>query len=291
LSGNFIPFAGDYKSFDYEMFPDPAMTMAKLHANGIGVALNMHDCGGIRSDEPLYTKAAHFLGYSEEQIAEKNYLRGGADGVNGYCQSQTFANAIDDILLGEMESEGVDGWWNDWACDGKSGATEGDHHQGCEGGKMSPTMWYNRHRYNGKRRRRLARVERKMKESGGTGGDLASALNSAARGGLDEERGFILGRFGGLGSHRYPLGFSGDVEVVSWLTLQFSIYMTVTSTNAAYGVWSHDILGGTINHMTQLEKGGSERLLENKHNVDHHNQPLRQRHAFAAQYATCVKGT
>ena len=53
----------------------------------------------------------------------------------------------------------------------------------------------------------------------------------------------MLGRYGGLGSHRYPLGFSGDVDEVSWTTLRFSIYMTGCSTNAAYGVWSHDILG------------------------------------------------
>ena len=284
---------GDYKSFDTEMFPDPKMTMAKLHANGVGVAMNMHDCGGIRGDEPLYDVAAKLLGYSPAEIAEKKYLFGEKSGVNGYCRSQLFANAIDDVLLGDMEADGVDAWWNDWACDGPETGRNGDHHQACEGGKMSPTMWYNRHRYTSKRRRRLARVEAEVKTAGGSSADLGAALDKAAQGGLDEDRGFVLARFGGLGSHRYPLGFSGDVEVVSWTSLQFSIYMTATSSNAAFGVWSHDILGGLINHMMdpRVNNHAGARLQQNDANVAKTSRPLKQRHAFAANYAAYELGT
>lgn len=52
----------------------------------------------------------------------------------------------------------------------------------------------------------------------------------------------ILSRYGGIGSHRYPLGFSGDTAI-SWRVLDFQPYFTATSANAGYGWWSHDIGG------------------------------------------------
>ena len=55
----------------------------------------------------------------------------------------------------------------------------------------------------------------------------------------------ILSRYCGIGSHRYPLGFSGDT-VVSWNSLNFIPYFTAMGTNAGYTWWSHDI-GGHMN--------------------------------------------
>lgn len=52
----------------------------------------------------------------------------------------------------------------------------------------------------------------------------------------------ILSRYGGVGSHRYPLGFSGDTAI-SWSVLDFQPYFTANAANAAYGWWSHDIGG------------------------------------------------
>lgn len=60
-----------------------------------------------------------------------------------------------------------------------------------------------------------------------------------------EERGkdaLILSRYAGPGSHRYPVGFSGD-SVISWKSLNFQPYLTATSTNIGYTWWSHDIGG------------------------------------------------
>jgi alpha-glucosidase (family GH31 glycosyl hydrolase) len=57
-------------------------------------------------------------------------------------------------------------------------------------------------------------------------------------------RPMILSRYAGLGSHRYPVGFSGD-SVISWASLQFQPYFTATAANIGYGWWSHDI-GGHI---------------------------------------------
>lgn len=58
----------------------------------------------------------------------------------------------------------------------------------------------------------------------------------------DDRRGMILSRYSGLGSHRYPFGFSGDT-VASWKSLQFQPYFTANSTNVGYTCWSHDIGG------------------------------------------------
>ena len=55
-------------------------------------------------------------------------------------------------------------------------------------------------------------------------------------------RGLILSRYGGLGSHRYPIGFSGDT-IVTWKSLEFQPYFTATASNIGYGWWSHDIGG------------------------------------------------
>ena len=55
-------------------------------------------------------------------------------------------------------------------------------------------------------------------------------------------RGLILSRYGGLGSHRYPIGFSGDT-IVTWKSLEFQPYFTATASNVGYTWWSHDIGG------------------------------------------------
>ncbi len=58
----------------------------------------------------------------------------------------------------------------------------------------------------------------------------------------DGKNGLILSRYAGLGSHRYPLGFSGDT-VVCWKSLRFQPYFTALASNAGYTWWSHDIGG------------------------------------------------
>lgn len=55
-------------------------------------------------------------------------------------------------------------------------------------------------------------------------------------------RPFVFSRWGGLGNHRYPIGFSGDT-VIQWRSLAFQPYFTSTAANVAYGWWSHDIGG------------------------------------------------
>lgn len=52
----------------------------------------------------------------------------------------------------------------------------------------------------------------------------------------------ILSRYAGFGSHRYPLGFSGDTAI-NWKVLDFQPYFTANAANVAYTWWSHDIGG------------------------------------------------
>jgi alpha-glucosidase (family GH31 glycosyl hydrolase) len=52
----------------------------------------------------------------------------------------------------------------------------------------------------------------------------------------------IFSRYAGPGSHRYPLGFSGDT-IVTWDSLNFQPEFTATASNIGYGWWSHDIGG------------------------------------------------
>lgn len=56
------------------------------------------------------------------------------------------------------------------------------------------------------------------------------------------KRPLIYHRWGGLGNHRYQVGFSGDT-VSDWASLAFQPYFTATAANVGYGYWSHDIGG------------------------------------------------
>lgn len=56
------------------------------------------------------------------------------------------------------------------------------------------------------------------------------------------QRPLTLSRFAGYGSHRYPLGFSGDTAI-NWSVLNFQPYFTAAAANAGYSWWSHDIGG------------------------------------------------
>ena len=106
-------------------------------------------------------------------------------------------------VLGPLEDMGIDFWWLDWQQWMTDRRVEG----------LSNTFWLN-HVFS----RHMA--ERK----GGS------------------ERPFIYHRWGGLGSHRYQVGFSGDTHV-AWCMLEAIPWFTATSSNVGYGYWGHDIGG------------------------------------------------
>ena len=63
-------------------------------------------------------------------------------------------------------------------------------------------------------------------------------LDSGRRG----KRRLTFSRYAGMGSHRYPVGNSGDT-IISWESLAFQPYFTANASNVGYGWWSHDIGG------------------------------------------------
>jgi alpha-glucosidase (family GH31 glycosyl hydrolase) len=58
----------------------------------------------------------------------------------------------------------------------------------------------------------------------------------------EAKRALLFHRWGGLGNHRYQIGFSGDTISV-WESLAFQPYFTATAANVGYAYWSHDIGG------------------------------------------------
>lgn len=55
-------------------------------------------------------------------------------------------------------------------------------------------------------------------------------------------RPMLYHRWGGLGNHRYQIGFSGD-SFITWESLDYQPYFNATASNVLYGYWSHDIGG------------------------------------------------
>lgn len=56
------------------------------------------------------------------------------------------------------------------------------------------------------------------------------------------KRPLLFHRWGGLGNHRYQIGFSGDT-FSTWDSLAFQPWFTATAANVGYAYWSHDIGG------------------------------------------------
>ena len=60
--------------------------------------------------------------------------------------------------------------------------------------------------------------------------------------GRPDKRPLIHHRWGGLGSHRYQVGMSGDAKI-SWTMLSVIPWFTATASNVGYGYWGHCIGG------------------------------------------------
>jgi alpha-glucosidase (family GH31 glycosyl hydrolase) len=68
-----------------------------------------------------------------------------------------------------------------------------------------------------------------------------------------KQRPLLYHRWGGLGNHRYQIGFSGDV-IISWKSLAFQPYFTSTASNVLYGYWSHDLGGHMFGNVPDDQK-------------------------------------
>jgi len=68
-----------------------------------------------------------------------------------------------------------------------------------------------------------------------------------------KQRPLLYHRWGGLGNHRYQIGFSGDV-IISWKSLAFQPFFTSTASNVLYGFWSHDLGGHMFGNVPDDQK-------------------------------------
>ena len=137
------------------------------------------------------------------------------DRIPWMLEDSTFYRSLFKHIIHEREQEGVDFWWIDWQQNLTSFYTDG----------LGETFWCNHVFFNDMRNNR------------------------------PERRPFIFHRWGGLGSHRYPIGFSGDTYS-TFGSLAFQPYFTATASNVCFGYWGHD-LGG---HM-QIAPTNSELML------------------------------
>lgn len=69
-----------------------------------------------------------------------------------------------------------------------------------------------------------------------------------------DHRPMLYHRWGGMGNHRYQIGFSGDTYS-TWASLNYQPYFNHTSSNVGYGYWSHDLGGHMfVNDGDQLDR-------------------------------------
>ena len=117
-------------------------------------------------------------------------------------EDYNFYRAFFKDIIRPHEELGVDFWWQDWQ----------QHLLVDDVPGLGETFWINHVFFEDMRRNR------------------------------PELRPVIYHRWGGLGSHRYPICFSGDAWA-AWSTLAYEISFTSTASNVCYDYWGHD-LGG-----------------------------------------------
>lgn len=108
-------------------------------------------------------------------------------------------------------------------------------------------------------------------------------------------RPMLYHRWGGLGNHRYQIGFSGDTHI-TWNSLDYQPYFNSTSSNVLYCYWSHDIGG----HMQGIDRIDPEMYIRwmqfgmmspilrthSTKNKKYNKEPW----AFEAKYADILRG-
>ena len=109
-----------------------------------------------------------------------------------------------------------------------------------------------------------------------------------------DKRPLLYHRWGGLGNHRYQIGFSGDATI-TWKSLEFQPYFTATASNVLYGYWSHDIgghLGDSIDpemYTRWLQYGGFSPVMRthSSKNGALNKEPW----VFAEEYTNVIRQT
>ena len=198
-------------SWNRDLIAQPEAFLSQVHALGLKTSLNLHPAGGISPRENQYPAfLADYLSRTSDYDGPRGYVQrdGNYTDVPFRIDQRAWTDAYFNSVLHPLEKEGVDFWWLDWQQWKESKYVPG----------LSNTFWLNHTFFNDKVRR-----------NGGLAPEKA-------------ERPLIYHRWGGLGSHRYQLGFSGDT-FIKWEVLGYLPEFTAMASNVLYGYWGHD-LGG-----------------------------------------------
>jgi hypothetical protein len=189
-------------TWNRKLFPDPHGFIEWLHNQGLRTALNLHPAKGIYPHEEQYEQMALWMGIDPATRQPIPFDIANPHFMDGYFE----------ILHHPQESpvyrtkQGVDSkdGVDFWWLDWQQGKKSNLF-------GLDP-LWMLNHLH----------------------------FQDIGRDGY--KRPFIFSRWGGLGNHRYPIGFSGD-SIIRWSSLAFQPYFTASAANVAYGWWSHDIGG------------------------------------------------
>lgn len=191
-------------SWNTSRIPNPTSLISFMHNHGLRTALNLHPSDGISSSEDQYRNLRTAMGFPSSYT----------ETIPWTIQDYSFARPFFDNIIRPLEKQGVDFWWLDW----QQEKTVGEHASAkgytlTDGAdKLSETFWCNHTFFEDMQKNRPTL------------------------------RPVIYHRWGGLGSHRYPICFSGDTWA-AWSTLGYEIFFTSNASNVCYAYWGHD-LGG-----------------------------------------------
>ena len=202
--------------FDWNpvLFPDPRAALDWMHAQGVRATLNLH-LDGAPWDTRCLPEIGAALGKDfTEQInafhaPDPTTPTDKVKGTHDDLWTFDFGNQADaDAVFEHLIAPLYEDGADFLWLDGQNGTTPG----------MNNQLWTNHLFYT----------------------DLAKRRPN--------ERPMIFSRYGGLGGHRYPIGFAGDT-VADWGTLEHEVEFTARAGNVGQVYWSHD-LGG---HMHGFE--------------------------------------
>jgi len=207
---------GVWKGYDWsdKYFPSPKVFIKEMKKRGIKLTLNDHP--GYNESEILPADDSHF-----KKVAQILDIKS-TDGWRCDWGDEKSVKTFFEVLIKPKLKQGINFWWIDgWGAEGiyrneeffEKNKNIDKMQLGVDGYKsLNPQLWLNFFYYK-----------------------ATEEVNK-------NKRVMIFSRWGGIGSHRYPVQFSGDT-FSDWRTLAYEVYFTYTGGNLLASYWSNDIGG------------------------------------------------
>ncbi|MCQ2158879.1 MAG: DUF5110 domain-containing protein [Bacteroidales bacterium] len=199
-------------TWNRDLIPDPDGFISDVHRLGVKLALNVRPASGVHVYEEPYTRfVSNYTARTADIDAPANFLNpnGHHATVPFRMSQQAWADTYFNTVIHPLEKNGVDFWWVEWQQWETSRYISG----------LNPAFWCGFTFWK----------------------DMDCRYRESGPGTL---RPITYQRWGGLGSHRYQLGYSGNIYA-GWPALAMMPYFTATASNVMFGYLGNDI-GGTI---------------------------------------------